>query len=377
MSYIINNLAITHPKLVAEWHPTKNGDLKPEDVTAGSNRKVWWYLPFDDLKTGKHFDFEWQSKISYRTSGCNCPYISGKAIWVGFNDLATTHPKIAEQWHPTKNGKLKPTDITAGSSKRVWWLMPYDDPKTGKHFDFEWKTAISNRKNGRSCPFLSGKLVWRGFNDLASTHPNLASEWHPTKNGKLKPTDVTAGSGKKVWWFISYDDIKTGKHFDFEWQADINSRLSGRGCPYLKSSKLERFLHEYLNRLQIQFKIEKKFCECKDITQLPFDVYLNKTKQVIEIDGMQHFRVINFFGGNKAFILRQQHDEIKDDFCRHNNIPLLRIPYIYDSVNDKEEIITIIDDFINYNVVPEKIREFYKEEGRVSYIRLLDERNKM
>ena len=46
-------------------------------------------------------------------------------------------PDLAKQWHPTKNGDLKPMDVTYGSKKKVWWYLPYDDPKTKKHFDFE------------------------------------------------------------------------------------------------------------------------------------------------------------------------------------------------------------------------------------------------
>ena len=230
-----NDLATTHPALAREWHPTKNGDLKPEDVTAGGVTKVWWFLPYDDPKTGKHFDFEWKAPVCDRTIQKNgCPYLSGRNAWPGFNDLATVHPALAREWHPTKNGDLKPEDVTAGCNRKVWWLLPYDDPATGKHFDFEWEASISNRVHGKkSCPYLSGQAVWPGFNDLATVHPDLAREWHPTKNGDLKPEDVTAGCSRKVWWLLPYDDPATGKHFDFEWEAIIAGRAKGNGCPYL------------------------------------------------------------------------------------------------------------------------------------------------
>ena len=96
------------------------------------------------------------------------------------NCLAVVNPGLAAQWHPTKNGGLTPYDVTAGSRTKVWWLLPYDDPKTGKHFDFEWQAKIYNRTNGSGCPYLAGKAAWRGFNDLATTYPDLAKEWHPT-----------------------------------------------------------------------------------------------------------------------------------------------------------------------------------------------------
>lgn len=132
-------LAETHPELAAQWHPTKNGDLMPDMVTCGSATKVHWMLPYDDPKSGRHFDFEWEDRIHNRVKGNGCPYLSGQAVQAGFNDLATTHPQLAEQWHPTKNGHLTPQMITHGSRKSVWWLYPYDDPKSGIHFDFEWE----------------------------------------------------------------------------------------------------------------------------------------------------------------------------------------------------------------------------------------------
>ena len=175
-----------------------------------SNKKVWWLQPYDDERIGKHFDFEWQAEIASRVKGAGCPFLTGHKVWKGFNDLVTTHSELATQWHPIKNGDLKPSDVTAGSSKRVWWLQSYDDEKTGRHFGFEWMASINHRVCGAGCPYLSGKAVWKGFNDLETYcgengRLDILSWWDYEKNGGLKPSDVTAGSGKKVWW------IKDGK----------------------------------------------------------------------------------------------------------------------------------------------------------------------
>ncbi|SCY24250.1 Probable Zinc-ribbon domain-containing protein [Lachnospiraceae bacterium XPB1003] len=230
-----------YPELAKEWHPTKNGNLKPSDVTPSSNIKIWWLFPYDDPRTGKHYEFEWQATVRKRVQGTGCPYIQKTChtLWRGFNDLETLYPELANQWHPSKNGILLPKDVTSGSRKKVWWKYPYDDPVTGKHFDFEWEAIIRDRVRHPSCPYLvsSSYAVWRGFNDLATTNPELAKEWHPTKNSPLRPEDVRSGSRKKVWWLYPYDDLRTGKHFDFEWQAEINNRANGNaGCPYLASS---------------------------------------------------------------------------------------------------------------------------------------------
>ena len=226
-------LAEAHPELAAQWHPTKNGDLTPDMVTCGSNKKAWWLLPHDDPETGKHFDFVWEATIAGRVNGNGCPFLGGKAVWAGFNDLATKYPKLAKEWHPRKNGELTPEMVTCGSHRAIWWLLPYDDPKTGKHFEFEWRMKIAERANGTGCPFLAGRAVWRGYNDLATNQPKIAAEWHPTKNKSLTPEMVTCGSERKVWWLRPYDDSESGKHFDFEWEARINTRVRGIGCPYL------------------------------------------------------------------------------------------------------------------------------------------------
>ena len=227
-----NDLATKHPELAKQWHPTKNGDLKPTDVTSHTNVKVWWYLPYDDPGTGKHFDFEWKTDVKGRAIGNQCPYFTGNAVWPGFNDLATKHPKLAKQWHPTKNEKLTPSNVTCGSAKKVWWYLPYNDPETGKHFDFEWEARIADRVNGIGCPYLSGQAVWSGFNDLASCYPELAKEWHPTKNRKRTPDKTNRGDCRKYWWLCA----KCGK----VWRASVYDRVHDRAqCPKCAETKNE------------------------------------------------------------------------------------------------------------------------------------------
>ena len=197
------DLLTKNPKLASEWHPTKNGGLKPTDVTESSNKFVWWKCPLGH---------EYKAKVYDKKNGCNCPICSGKKVLIGFNDLGTKNPKLASDWHPTKNGDLTPQKITTGSSKKVWWIC-------GK--GHEWQAQIVSRNEGYGCPYCAGQKVLTGINDLATINPKLAQEWHPTKNGDLKPTDVMSGSNKKVWWIC-----KEGH----EWQAVISSRNAGRGC---------------------------------------------------------------------------------------------------------------------------------------------------
>ena len=230
-----NDLRTQFPEIAAQWHPTKNGDLLPNAVTAFSNKTVWWKLEYDDPITGNCFEFEWQAAIVWRTKqGHGCPFLSGDRVWPGFNDLQTLFPQIAKQWHPYKNGDVLPSEVTAGSKKRVWWLYVYDDPKTGQHFDFEWMATVGSRAyGGNGCPFIHGLAVWPGYNDLKTLNPELASQWHPSKNGELTPDMVTRFCNKKVWWLYNYFDEKTGKEYAFEWQARVLNRYnSGTVCPF-------------------------------------------------------------------------------------------------------------------------------------------------
>jgi len=68
------SLAETHPEVAKQWHPTKNGDLTPNNVTPGSNKKVWW-------KCDKGADHEWLSQPNTRTGQQqNCPICSNNKI---------------------------------------------------------------------------------------------------------------------------------------------------------------------------------------------------------------------------------------------------------------------------------------------------------
>ena len=153
-----------------------------------------------------------------------CPFLTpNPEVWRGFNDLATKNPMLAKQWHPYKNKKLTPEMVTCGSGKNVWWIYPYDDPETGKHFDFEWRAQINSRTQGTECPFLTGHAVWKGFNDLETCYSEIALEWHPTKNRRKKPDKVYKETTDKYWWKCP--------ECGHEWYASVRSRTVDEiGC---------------------------------------------------------------------------------------------------------------------------------------------------
>lgn len=267
------SLASEYPIISAQWHPTKNGSVTPDQIKPNTKSKYFWLLPYDDPKTGKHFDFVWKASPNDRVNGSGCPYLTGKAVWVGYNDLATTHPQLIPEWHPWRNGDLKPTDVTHGKRLKVWWFLPYDDPVLG-HFDFEWEAWLADRAKGAGCPFLTGNKVWQGFNDLATRAPWLAKQWHPVKNKNLKPTDITCNRHKKVWWLYPYDDPVLG-HFDFEWEASPNTRMTESGCPFLEGNGVWPGYNDLLSRYPL---VASQFHPTKNGKKLPSEISFASNK---------------------------------------------------------------------------------------------------
>ena len=207
-----NDLKTKYPKLAKEWDYEKNRPLRPEDVMPGSNKPVWWVC-----KLGHSYE----SKVSKRTgNNSGCKYCSGKALGKGINDLATTHPKLALQWHPTANGDLTPSDVQKGSGKKVYWICEKGHT---------YYSSISNRtaKKSTNCSICSGQGIGPGHNDLKTLRPDIAAQWHPTLNGKLKPTDVTVFSSEPVMWQCLLDQ----RHY---WKAPVYSRTAGSGCGVCK-----------------------------------------------------------------------------------------------------------------------------------------------
>lgn len=131
--------------------------------------------------------------------------------------LASVHPELIPEWSE-KNLPLTPDKITFGSNKRVWWKGACGH---------EWETSVKARSKGEKCPICSGARVIEGINDLATLKPLLAQEW--SKKNKLKPTEVSVASHKKIIWKCKHGH---------EWEASVKSRtVNGTGCPYCSHNR--------------------------------------------------------------------------------------------------------------------------------------------
>jgi hypothetical protein len=259
-----NDLFTKHPDIASQWHPVKNGALLPSHVTAQSVKKYWW----EDS-----YGHEWYTRVLDRTTkGQGCPICANQIVLSGFNDLATTHPLLALQWHPVKNDQILSTEVNAGSHKKVWWL--------GK-CSHTWEAKIENRaRNGLGCPICANQVILTGFNDLATTHPHLVAEWHPTKNKTLEPHMIAAGSSaRKVWWLCPLDHA-------YAMKPNTRSSKQQGGCPtcarkrYVSNPELEL----YVFMTSLGFDVEQSnrtLLRGKEI-----DLYVHSRRLAVEFNGL-------------------------------------------------------------------------------------------
>lgn len=327
-------------ELMSFWDDDKNHPLglEPEKLQAKSNKKAWWKC----LK-----GHSWQREIYRQNEKRSCPYCTNKQVLIGFNDLQTLYPDIAQEWDFANN----PKDISAyviGSAQKVWWKCSkcgirwktairartqrgsgcpncakvkraetrhntnlktkncLSDPLLLKEWDsdknmeppsryfpgsnkkvwwkcsrcgYGWQAKISNRAIlRRACPCCANKIAVTGKNDLATAHPDLAKEWHPTKNGNLTPQQVLPGSSKKVWWLCPSGH---------EYRASLLHRVHGTNCPVCNSGRQTSFAEQ-----AVFYYISQIFPDAKNRVKgilrrrMELDIYIPTKKLAIEYDGV-------------------------------------------------------------------------------------------
>ena len=288
--YIIDNKL-----LMSEWDYEKNKNLDPAKITLGSHKNVWWKCPTCGYK--------WQQLVSEMSRKSNlpyCPCCTNRVLIKGKNDLSSTYPKIAKEWDFSKNKNLTPDNVTFKYCKRVWWICSKGH---------SYKQRIDNRTlRNEGCPYCSGNRVFRGFNDLATTSPNLAKEWHPTKNIDLTPYDVTANSTKNVWWKCPVGH---------EYKRTVHQRYAAyTNCPICDSRKRTSFPEQ-----AVYFYVKKLYPDAlsrykiKEKSSMELDIYIPSIKFAIEYDGS------SFHNTDKA----HEREKKKYQFCKEHGISLTRI----------------------------------------------------
>ena len=173
------------------------------------------------------------------------------------NNLAIRYPELSKEWNFLKNS-LCPKDVTPGCNKKVWWICSEGH---------EWEANVkyrSSKRGGTNCPYCSRNKVSK-INSLEINYPEVAKQWHPTKN-KLDLKNVSMGSNKKVWWICSEGH---------EWKTDSYSRTSrGTNCPYCSGRCATKD-----NNLKVKYpEIAKEWHPIKNEDLIPdnFKPYSNK-----------------------------------------------------------------------------------------------------
>ena len=295
----VNDLCSTNPELTEEWDYEKNGDLKPSDVTRISRKRVYWIC--------KKCGHKWSIPVFSRAvNGDGCIECSKKIR--GENKHKTslkTHgylsnKKVLKDWDCEANFPLTPKDFTPLSGKYAYWKC---------HIcGYKWKATVHNRVNGRGCPLCNNKVVIKGKNDLTTTHPEIAKEWHPTKNGNLKPDMITYGYGKKVYWLCPKGH---------EYQATVNHRtaINGTKCPICNVGRQSSFAEQAL-----YFYIKKEYPDALNrykpefLERMELDIYIPSINTAIEYDGAPWHKKDKLSSEQKKYRL-----------CNENGIKLIRV----------------------------------------------------
>jgi Probable Zinc-ribbon domain len=201
-------LSVAHPELVRQWHPSRNGSYSPDDV--GVNFKAWWRC----LKNPEH---ECEQSVLHRIRCGGCP-MCNRDVALARNSLAHAFPEVAKRWHSARNGSLTPDAVMAGARRKVWW-------QCDKNSEHVYQARVKDKSSKTSgCPECKNE----SRKTLARVRPDLAAQWHPLRNGDLRPDHVTCSSRKSVWWRCSQNK----KH---EWHTIYSQRAHNQGLrlPFL------------------------------------------------------------------------------------------------------------------------------------------------
>ena len=202
-------------------------------------------------------------------------------------------------------------------------LVDYKNAKTKvtiicpEHGEFE-QTPSSHVDQKTGCPKCSNKYKYSTVEFIT----------------KAKSIHDKRYNYSKVNYINNYTPITIicPKHGEFE-QTPSN-HLSGKGCNLCRSSINENVISLFLENHNIDYHREYRFDKCRHKRKLPFDFYLPELNICIEYNGIQHYKPIEFFGGEENFVEQLKRDKIKKKFCKRNNIELITLKYNSDIITN-------------------------------------------
>lgn len=284
-------LHIYFPKIFSEidLENKNNQSISLLELSIGSNKKIVW-----KCENGH----QWTTSVAKRTDGSKCPFCSGKKTNEK-NSFGSLKSELLGFWDFEKN-HVNPFNIAPFSNKKFWF-------KCSKNHN--WEATVDKISMGRGCPYCSGKKICND-NSLKFLNPELAREWHPTKNGILDPDQVTKFSTKKVWWLCEHGH---------EWQAVVSNRSNGTGCKKCNNPNSSILELKVYHILKFVFEdVENQFpINAPNFKKGKFDVdiFIKKYNFAVEYDGVYFHKKEN----------KVKSDRIKSEFLEKSKIKLLRI----------------------------------------------------
>ena len=192
----------------------------------------------------------------------------------------------------------------------------------------KWMGNITVLKRGGLCPICSHGEA--GYKKRKTKNDFIAQIKKINKNINIIGEYSTA-----------FDKIKCGcKICGHIWEALPINLLKGCGCPNCKTSHGEKKINKFLSEHNIKYIPQHKFSGLKGVGNrlLSYDFYLPDYNLLIEFQGEQHERSVEYFGGEDQFKIQQEHDKRKREYSKSHNINLLEIWY-YDEDNIEEILI--------------------------------------
>lgn len=301
----VNDLKTVNPQLATEWHYGKNLKIDILSVMDSTRKKVWW------LGSCGH---EWEAAVYNRKRGTGCPYCTGRKVLVGFNDAITINPDIKNFWDYGKNSK-NPENYTGSSTYKAFLLC---------NKGHSWQAAIYSFKRGSRCPVCVNKIIIEGFNDLATTHPELLNFWDYGKNS-FYPQSVSYGSDRKTWWLCENNH---------SFKMKISHKTAGSDCPqcHRPVSKGEK---EVLSFVQSVISVAIEENTRSVISPLELDIYIPSLNKAIEYNG-------TYWHSDKVLLQRvgltsREYHDNKKFLCSMKNIDLLFVDEEHWKKNKKQE----------------------------------------
>jgi len=314
----------THPHLREEFveciHPKTNRSIPFDELTTQANWRCKWKC----MKAPCNCPHIWVTSVSNRTykQGKNCPHCAHILTYVcRCESFGTKFPELLKEYDPSN--ERDPFTLARVSNLKVKWQC-----STCAH---KWQAKIANRTVlNRNCPACAHQVPTE-TTCLATRFPEIAKEFHPTKNAPLTAKTVMPATHKKVWWFCAKHNV--------DWQASVANRTIGNspGCSRCNESSLEYYMRMVLEKLLE----ERVFLNIIFNTRLGNDTrlrgdfvitLLNNRKLVLEMDGPQHFVPVCYRSkdpekANECLQITQERDQRKREWCDENKYHLLRIAH--------------------------------------------------